>query len=548
MIFMMVFRFFLSILLTFVSLELLWADRWKEVEVKTSRNGIVVAGHPEAATLGAEILERGGNAMDAAVVVSLALGIAEPYGSGIGGKLLYLYQPANNSEPIVIDALDEAPESWNPEQYSRLPRDERLYSWHAVAIPGLLAGLDYGHNKWGTLPWRNLVESVIPLAEQGAELLPGNLRLTQAAAYRLSDPELITWLLPKNLEEKVGKRSPTPLMANFLKQLAEEGVDWFYGREMAERVSLASGGLIKASDWKFQAREFAPLHMDLSNGMRIWLTPPPGMGGALVAAMLKLSEEEGWSFESAVDLDSYGRSYRYLDDGQRAIAEDSPEAITAVSTWLAEIKNDAPPVPSFRLSDPEIDFPSTTHFVIVDRHGNLISATQSLSHHFGAGVSIPGTHVILNNSLSNFSLAAAATANTPEPGKRPRSTIAPLILSSSEGIPTMAIGLPGGSRIPSTLVQILTRWLNDEELDYAISMPRWHPVRPRRIDQPPMRWDYEGSLTPETKRELKAMNWEFLDDSNPEAFGGVTAILRESDDRWTGYADSRRTNSVAIVP
>ncbi len=517
-----------------------------QVQERSGSFGVVVAGHPEAAELGVSVLEGGGAAMDAAVAVSMALGVSEPYGSGLGGKLVYLYLPVGAEAPFAVDGLDRSPESWDADRYREAPRDERPYSWKAVAVPGTVAALAAGHSRWGRLSWRDVVEPVAELVERGAEVLPGNRHFMEAAAYRLSDPELKAWLLPNGGLPEVGSRLANADHARFLRKLARRGPDWFYGREMSRRAATASRGQFAPSDWEFEARVAPAMRAVLgTDGRSLWLPPPPTMGGVLVASYFR--QWDGRPTRGSPELlDRFGRKYRRLDDEIRSLVGDVPGVRERVQAYLIGRE----PISARRpepLSAEALGCPSTTHFVIVDAEGNALSATQSLSHHFGAGVSIPGTGIILNNSLTNFSYYTPDSPNAAAPAKRPRTTIAPLLIADSDSRPVALFGLPGGARIPSTTVQVLADWMSGQPFAAAVSAARWHPIRPRRSGDPAFLWDAEMGVGKTSPSALEALGWELGVQENPEAFGGITAALKNPDGSWTGYADLRRTNAARAV-
>jgi gamma-glutamyltranspeptidase / glutathione hydrolase len=182
------------------------------------------------------------------------------------------------------------------------------------------------------------------------------------------------------------------------------------------------------------------------------------------------------------------------------------------------------------------------HFVVVDKAGNVVSATQSQSNHFGSGLVPPGTGVVLNNSLSNFN-RTRGNPNEVAPGRRPRTTIAPTVIVKN-GRLLAGIGLPGGSRIPSAMVQVVTDYLFfGRPLDEAIAAPRFHPVT-RRSSDPTNRFETEKETDYRLAGELKtSYGWKDGTDSETESFGGFNAVEVMPDGRLRGYADQRRSNT-----
>lgn len=187
----------------------------------------------------------------------------------------------------------------------------------------------------------------------------------------------------------------------------------------------------------------------------------------------------------------------------------------------------------------------TTHFVVADQYGNVAAVTQSLSHHFGSGVIAPGTGVLLNNSLKNFKFNDEGSPNAPAPGKRPTSTIAP-VLVLKDGLPALAIGLPGGQRIPTTMTQVLLDHLAfGQSVGQAILTPRFHLKRSYSKEPDSRLIQLEEALPERHWMALQGFGWQLEVPDDSEYFGGVTAIERYEDGTLTGWADPRRTNFAA---
>lgn len=516
-------------------------------------HGMVVAGHPEAAALGRDVLAAGGNAMDAAVAVSLALGVAEPYGSGLGGKLMLIYHDAATGTTHAVDGMDAASHSLDPALYLRLPNEARRTGWTSVAVPGLPAALHAAHARWGARPWAENVTPVITLAEQGFTVLEKTRDLFTERLDKLrADPELANLYLRNGAVPAVGTRLPNPSLARTLAVFAAQGVDGFYRGPVAMEIVAAAqraGVSLTAEDFaRYDAHFTSPLRIDFA-GHALLSAPPPTSGSALAFTLLKLLEEEPLAapLRSAENIDRIGRAWRVVyPDVQRDIA-DTPiaraqaEAMfepTALARYRERIA-----VPAAIGASEAND--ATTHFVIVDRHGNVVSATQSLSLHFGAGAVAAG--VIMNDSLSNFAFEDPAAANAAAPGKRPRSTITPVI-ALRDGRPVLAIGIPGAGRIPTAMLQVLLEHLRlGRPLEEAIGDTRLHWQRPFGRDAVES-IEVENSLSADVVAGLRARGWKVDLIETPGTglhFGGVNAIRLADDGTRTGYADPRRTNAAA---
>lgn len=542
-----------------------------EVTPVTARHGMVVAGHPEAAAAGVEVLRAGGNAIDAAVAVSLALGVAEPYGSGLGGKLMLVYRDAQG-QAFVIDALDQAGASLPVKKFRALSSDQRRYGWTSVAVPGLAAGLAEAHKRWGVRPWAEDVQPAIALARRGFEVLPKTRDLFAEREERLrGDPELTRIFLPDGLLPDVGMRLPNPDLAHTMELLAEKGAEGFYRGPVAEAIVAAAqrgGAWLTLDDFaRYEARVRRPVSAQVF-GCEIIAGVPPSSGPALYLPVLKALETARWSpgpLRTAANLDQLGRVWQQVAPVVQATVADVPSARQAVQhllapDFIAEVRRRAGvpaaavalsgPQPAPEWTEPEWDdvHASTTHFVVVDGAGNVVSATQSQSLHFGAGVVAPGTGVVMNDSLTNFGVNNMKAVNAVAPGKRPRSTTAPSIVVR-DGKPVLAIGVPGAQRIPTALLQALLDYLAfHRPIGEAIGDTRLHLLLPSTSREPTNVWEVEMSFPEKERKAMEALGWKVMPKEpagRGRHFGGINAIEIGADGTLTGYADPRRTNAAA---
>jgi gamma-glutamyltranspeptidase/glutathione hydrolase len=531
----------------------------------TGRHGMVVAGHPQATQAGVAVLQAGGNAVDAAVAVSLSLGVAEPYGSGLGGKLMLLYYEAATRKTYAIDGMDAAG-SLNVDAYKVRPEDDRSYGYGSVCVPGLAAGLWTAHQKWGRLKWADTVAPATKLAREGFEILPKTRDFfgEQEKKLRRGDAEIARLYLPGGQLPEVGSRLPNADLAHTLELLAQHGRDGFYRGPVAEAIVAASqkgGGVLTLADLaSYEARLVEPLQLDF-RGYRLLASPPPTNGAPLFLTIMKVLEDETFAgpLRTPVNLDKIGRVWREVQPlVQRAIA-DVPEApfnyekLVASDSILAiraKVRAADTPVKKVAWLDDSGSSESlaaaTTHFAVADAQGNIVCATQSQSLHFGAGVVPPGTGIVMNDSMSNFAYNDAASVNYAAPGKRPRSTIAPTLVLRG-GKPVFAIGIPGAARIPTALLQaLLDRLAFDRPLAEAIGDTRIHWDNNWRTGEQSI--NAEKSYPASDVLALQALGWKV--EQAEEAgtgryFGGINAIEMNADGSYTGYADPRRTNNAA---
>ncbi len=537
------------------------------VTLVTARHGMVVAGHPQAAQAGVEALRAGGNAIDAAVAVSLALGVAEPYATGLGGKLMLLYYDATSGRTYAVDAMDAAG-SLDVAAYLRRPEDDHSYGYGSVCVPGLAAGLWLAHEKWGRLKWADDVAPSIQLARDGFEILPKTRGFfaEQEKRLRRGDSEIARLYLPGGELPVVGTHLPNADLAHTLELLAAHGRDGFYRGPVAAAIVAASqkgGGALTADDLAgYEARLTEPIGIDF-RGYHLAASPPPTNGAPLFLTIMKVLENEsfaGGPLRSAANLDKIGRVWRVvLPLVQRDIA-DVPQAAfnfeklvapDSIAALRAKVAADAKPKRATAQRDDsgfsESATAATTHFLVVDAQGDIVSATQSLSIHFGAGVVPPGTGVVLNDSMSNFMFSDPHALNFVAPGKRPRSTISPTIVFRA-GRPVFAMGIPGSSRIPTAMLQaLLDRLVFNRPLADAIGDTRVHfESNWRRNDEES--FEAEDSFPAAEVAALQARGWKV---TLPEVagaghlFGGINAIEINADGTLTGFADPRRTNAAA---
>ncbi len=535
----------------------------------TARQGMVVAAHPQATEAGLAILKAGGNAVDAAVATSLAVGVAEPYGSGLGGKLMLLYFEAKTGRVHAVDAMDAAG-SLDPAAYLKRPEEERSYGYGSVCVPGLAAGLWALHQKWGAKPWAESVRPAIELARRGFRILPKSREqfAEQEKKLRRGDAEIARLYLPGGKLPEVGSLLPNEDLARTMEALAERGRDGFYRGPVAAAIVAASemgGGVLTLEDLAgYEARITEPM-VTTFRGHTLVCAPPPASGAALFLPILKILEEEsfgGGPLRTAENLDRIGRAWRAVFPSvgrtigdasasrflfEKLLAPDSIAELRAKAFGPAEAKKKVAghwdEVPLFY----ESELAATTHFIVADAQGNIVCATQSQSLHFGAGVVPPGTGVVLNDSMSNFTFTDAKSLNALLPGRRPRSTIGPTIVLR-DGRPVFAIGIPGSSRIPTALLQVLLdRLALRRPLAEAIGDTRVHFSSPFRRDDVEA-FEAEQSFPHAEAVALQARGWKV---NLPEPagtgrhFGGINAIEFNADGTLTGFADPRRTNVAA---
>lgn len=541
-------------LLTFILL-VVSAKANSVTDIAVVKHEAVVAGHPEAADAGLDVLHRGGNAIDAAVAVSLSLGVAEPYASGLGGKIEILYYESATKSIYVVDGMDMASNSLPVKAFIKQPVHERIEGGPSAAVPGLAKGLYLAHSKWGSLPWADDVQPSINLATHGSLVLPKSQQLIEESAARIKhSDEGARIFLPKGKLPSIGSRLVNADLANTLKRLANEGPDAIYKGKIASLIVDAvnnAGGYMTLSDLDlYKAKILEPVSVPYLGG-KLYSTAPVSGGGQLLAILGSLNHAN-WSSNSlhdAANIDRFGHVFLTVvqkfdsitgdDDGvydrfKNVLSEKGIESLRTISKIDDTLGKSTPS--SFK--------ESTTHFIVVDSKHNIACVTQSLSYHFGCGIVPKGTGIVMNNSLSNFSIRNSANPNYVSPGKRPKSTIAPTIWLDEKNNPKLAIGLPGGARIPSGIAQVLLDYSEfHRPLADAIGDTRIHFTNLNK--EPTI--ECETGLSKSQIELLKSHGWKVI---MPEKigtgvmFGGVNAVEFLPNGALNAVADLRRTNSV----
>jgi gamma-glutamyltranspeptidase/glutathione hydrolase len=571
----------------------LTADSSAQQAVEAERF-VVASGHPDATAVGLAVLRSGGNVVDAALATSLALGVAEPYGSGIGGKGMLLYRDAKTGRVYSIEAMCAAPDAIDPGHFSNLRERDRYYGYTSVGVPGLVAALDVAHRKWGSQPWRDVVMPAAELADRGVAVSEKMYQLMRPKRNLLRrDEEAARIYLNDGETPAVGAVMKYPDLAQSLRLIAECGAKVFYKGPIAERIVATAekaGAPLTMDDFRCYAPRWTePLVVDY-DGFRIYTCPPPLTGGVTVLSTLRALDGV-----AALDITS-GRDPKYIDlvgrvllsvyprvtrtiadvpsavaDAHTLFADESVRSIRqeaeaaepakaaqkgsgfffdwGASTTLSAASRKRNPTPWSELSAEA----STTHLIVADRKGNIVCLTQSLSYHFGACVVAPGTGVLLNDSMSNFSTSDPDGCNYVAPGKHERSTIAPIIATriapprNGEGKErvVLALGIPGGQRIPTTTIQLLTDILHFETpLAETFDRSRFHVRRPRGSEEAANIVDLEEDAPEEFDEQLTAMGWQVERHlRNGGYFGGGSAVLYETDGKMRAVADLRRTNA-----
>jgi len=470
-----------------------------------AHNGLVVAQEERAARIGVEILDRGGNAVDAAVAVGFALAVTYPRAGNLGGGGFMLIHLAKDNRNVAIDYRETAPAAatatmfldakGNPDP--KKSRDSGL----AVGVPGTVAGLALAQQKYGSgkLSLADLIAPAIDLARKGFPVEDDTADSLPKARDRLARwPSSAGIFLNGGQPLQTGDRLLQFDLADTLRAIAQDGPQAFYQGRTAAQIAASvrgAGGIMTADDLKnYRAVERVPVR-GTYRGYDIVSMPPPSSGGVHLIEMLNILE--------GYDLAKLGRGeqslHTMIEAMKRAYADRAafmgdPDAVKMPIAGLiskkyaaalrASIGDKATPSASIRSGKPaEYEGKNTTHFSVIDRDGNAVSNTTTLNFSYGLGLVADGTGVLLNNELDDFTAKPGAAnaydlvgfnANLPGPGKRPLSSMTPTIVLK-DGKPFLITGSPGGSRIISAVLQVITNVIDFHmAVDKAVTAPRLH--------------------------------------------------------------------------
>lgn len=464
--------------------------------VATGHHGMVVTAGDQASEAGVEMLRRGGNAVDAAVAASFAISVIRPQSTGIGGGGFFLLYLAKKKETVAVDFRERAPLQASRDMFVRdgkavpdLSRNGPL----AVAVPGLVAGLVEVQKKYGTMPLKEIMAPAIRLADEGFPIYP---QLAGAITYRtkiLGDSPVtraIYFRDDRPLHE--GELLVQKDLARTLREIAKKGKDAFYKGRVAKAIvseMKAKGGLLTQEDLDAYRVLYRTPLLSSFQGAQIHAMPPPSSGGVLIQQMLNVLsgfslQEFGFHTPKSIHLLTetmrlgFHDRARYLGDPDFVQV---PIEMLASEDYAVSLRSKidltkATPSATIPITKPgKTESTSTTHVSIIDKEGNAVATTQTVNLYFGSGVMVPGTGVLLNDEMDDFSaqvndpnafgLIGENEANTIAPRKTPLSSMSPTIVTR-DGKVILVTGSPGGSRIISATLQVL---LN--VLAYNLSLP-----------------------------------------------------------------------------
>ncbi|MGZ5207246.1 MAG: gamma-glutamyltransferase, partial [Caldimonas sp.] len=511
-----------------------------------AEHGMVVTAQHLATRVGVEVLEKGGNAVDAAVAVGYALAVVYPAAGNLGGGGFMTIQLADGRKTF-LDFREKAPLAATANMYldaaGNVIKGSTTTGHLAVGVPGTVSGLETALAKYGTMKRAEVIAPAIRYAEQGFVLDQGDADMFAAVGESLkADSATAAIFLNQGRAFVAGDRLVQRDLAATLKQIAEAGEPGFYQGPVARAIvasSQAGKGILAQADLdQYRTRELAPVECDY-RGFHIVSAPPPSSGGVVICEILNILEGyplKDWGFRSAqavhVQIEAMRHAYvdrnSYLGDPdfvknplERLLDKAYAMKIrAAIDPGRASIsQNLKPGVAPHEGSN-------TTHYSIVDAKGNAVAVTYTLNDWFGAKVTAAGTGVLLNDEMDDFTAKLGVPnisglvqgeANAIAPGKRPLSSMSPTIVTR-DGKPVMVVGTPGGSRIITavlhTIINVVDYGMNVQE---AVDAPRFHQQwlpNPTNLET--------FALSPDTKKILEAMGHVF---AAPQPANHVAAIL-----------------------
>ncbi|WP_264554694.1 gamma-glutamyltransferase [Halocatena marina] len=563
-------------------------ERRRTPDTARSSEGMVSTVHPQATAVGVDVLQNGGNAIDAAVAVQFALNVTQPHGSGIGGGGFMLVYVAEEDELYAIDNRERAPlgataDMFLDDQGEPIPFEKRITLGEAVGVPGTLRACDVVLKRFGTQELSKLITPGIELASGACPVTVDEhlASVIQEEQSKFNDAARSVFT-PGGTPLKAGETLVQEDLAETFRQIKNKGIGAFYGGEIAS----ATAGVVQKHGGSMTEKDLARYNVTIDHpdvgeygDLTVRTQSLPSSGGLTIAQILQLLEK--------LDLRQYGRrspeTYHalieafhlaYADRGEymgdkalvdvpwqglldEEYVDQRRSLINFESADLAEVKpgnpwdhqpgqpyrivaqNESNTAPSERTnqkraaSSLQSDLGQTTHFTTADSEGNLVSWTSTIEQFFGTGIMVPDHGFMLNNELTDFD-AKPGGPNEVEPTKRPLSSTSPTIVFK-DGAPFMTVGSPGGKTIITTVAQII---LNVAEFGMS---PAEAIAEPRLYDDVDPEVIWEPGLPSEARQQLQALGHEFADEPMP--LGNAQAIFAQ-DGAYLGVADGRRDGSV----
>jgi gamma-glutamyltranspeptidase/glutathione hydrolase len=543
-------------------------------------HGMVVTAQHLASEIGADVLKKGGNAIDAAAAVGYGLAVAYPEAGNIGGGGFMTIR-FKDGKSTFIDFRERAPLAATKTMYQdkdgKVIPGASTQGYLAVGVPGSVAGFEFAREKYGKLSRHDVIDPAVHLARDGFALDQYEVASlnTEAARFGRDPAAKAIFEKPDGRPFVIGDKLVQSDLADSLSAIADKGRDAFYKGPIADAIVKASeknGGILAKADFEqYAVRELKPVACTY-RGYEIISSPPPSSGGLIICEILNVLEGYPLSYlgsASAATTHLMVEAMRYAYfDRNTALGDpdfvDNPIAKLLDKKYAGEIRAKIDPNRagvSKNLTPMGLnEHKETTHFSIIDDEGNAVAVTYTLNDFFGAGVVADGTGVLLNNEMDDFTSKPGVPnlygliqgdANAIQPKKTPLSSMSPTVIAK-DGKPFMVIGSPGGSRIITiTLEAILNVIDHGMDIQEAIDAPRvHHQWLPDVVFMEPR------GLSPDTVRLLAGMGYAVHEDPSWPVWGQAAGILIGGKDlaeiekgggaRYNGAIDSRAGSGEAV--
>ena len=572
-------KLLLIFIVNFVNAQQSYIDYLSPYHPVEGRSGMVVSQNYLSSDIGVEILNKGGNAVDAAVAVGFSLAVTLPRAGNLGGGGFMLVYIKEKDEIFYIDYRSKSPlnssitkifdlaknKKFNPKDFTDDMFDKTRYGYKAPAVPGTVAGLLEAHKNFGKLSLKEVLEPVIRQASEGIKVSYDLNKVIEETPQLREDPESFRIYFKNNkavAENSILKR---PDLAKTFSLIADQGMDGFYKGEIATLMVEAmnsNNGLFSLEDFSSYKASFGDPISTGYRGNLVFTAGPPSGGGITLLTALNILSYFGLGelqSDSAITYHLLAEAERRGHNNRSHFVGDPKYFNVPVKDLLSKerTKELAETINVKKASKSTVvkkldyvkESRDTTHFSIIDSEGNAVSNTYTLGYSFGSGVTIPGTGILMNNQMNNFAYRygdknekgrSASSGNKFEPGKKPMSTMAPTMVFNKENKLMLVTGSPGGTHIPAAVLRVITGVIDfDLNIGDATMSPRVHK------DWPNTGISYERTLSSDTVRGLKIIGHKVT----PEHTMGSTQSIHIINGINYGYADLRRPNAaVAIQP
>ncbi len=535
----------------------------------TGTDGMVVSSSPTAARVGADILKRGGNAVDAAIAVQFALNVAEPMMSGIGGGCFMVVYDKKTGQVRVVSARERAPGGATPDMFldslgKPLPFSQRVTSGKSIGVPGTAKAMQLAHDEWATLPWKELIAPAIALARDGT-VVGGRLAQSISGSFSKLDPAARAVFAPSGTPLTAADTIVQSDLANTLTLIADNGIDALYSGPVAGAlagVSQLNGGSMTVLDLVEYAKDgaeiVAPIEASVG-AFTVRSAPPPSSGGIVAAQVLGMLDlldlgkhakdsTEKYHLQIEASRLAYADRFAHIGDPRFVNVPQSALISPKYIAARAALINLGAANPNPTAGDPLSvgsaapmylpDAPvhgHTTHFTVADRFGNVVSFTSTIEQVFGSGHMVPGYGFMLNNELTDFS-AVPGGPNQVEPKKAPISSMTPMIVFK-DGAPAFTLGAAGGLTIITSVFQTFNNLTTyNMSVKAAVEEPRTFGAL-----HPDVAW--ENGVPQAARTGLAALGHSV--DSGPSVLSNLQAMSIDASG-YHGAADSSAPDGVAI--